>query len=67
MLGSNRCMKCDHFYHPLLVIFPMLVGGVALVLFLMFLNMTVSVGAINGMIFYANIVGLYDSAVFPDG
>ena len=67
MLGSNRCAECDGSYHILLVLFPMVVGGVTLVLLLIFLNLTVSVGTINGVIFYANIVGLYNGVVFPNG
>ena len=31
------------------------------------LNLTVTVGTINGLIFYANIVKLYESSFFPNG
>ena len=54
VLGSSRCKKCTNI--TILMIFPFLVVGLLLVIFLMLLNLTVSVGTINGLIFYANII-----------
>ena len=42
-------------------------AGFALVFFLTFLNLTVSQGTINGLIFYANIVKAYEAVFFPPG
>ena len=42
-----------------------LVSGMALVIFLTLLNLTVSVGTINGLIFYANIVRASHATFFP--
>ena len=62
-LGTNNCGQCTSVYLTLLV--PMALAGVALVVLLITLNMTVSEGTINGLIFYANIVKSYELTVFP--
>ena len=64
MLGSNKCKQCSNGYIALVIPFALL--GVALVVLLIVLNLTVAVGTINGLIFYANIVKLYESSLFPD-
>ena len=43
------------------------VAGVVLVILLMLLNLTVSVGSINGLLFYANLVKLNESVFFSSG
>ena len=64
-LGSNKCKKCtDDGYIALVVVFA--VAGIALVVLLIALNLTVSVGTINGLIFFANIVRLRDQIFFYD-
>ncbi len=40
-------------------------AGVLLVAFLLLLNLTVAVGTINGLIFYANIVAANEALIFP--
>jgi len=42
-------------------------AGIVLVVFLMLFNLTVSVGTINGLIFYANIVRANQAIFFPHG
>ena len=57
--GSSRCMKCHGKYWPLVLVGIILlevIAGIAIVCVLLFLNMTVAVGTINGILFYANIV-----------
>ena len=55
MFGSTRCMACPGQRHLwLLIAFSIM--GVALVTMLLLLNCTVSVGTINGLILYANII-----------
>ena len=54
MLGSSRCKHCSSKYLALII--PFALAGIALVLFLFVLKLTVAVGTINGLIFYANIV-----------
>ena len=53
VFGSNRCVLCAD-NHWLLV--PFAIMGVTLVALLFLLNFTVSVGTINGLILYANII-----------
>uniref|UniRef100_A0A1X7UFW1 Right handed beta helix domain-containing protein n=1 Tax=Amphimedon queenslandica TaxID=400682 RepID=A0A1X7UFW1_AMPQE len=65
MLGSNRCHYCDNKYLSLTIAF--IVVGIALVAFLTVCNMTVSIGSINGLLFYANIVKLNEVYFFPNG
>ena len=65
MLGSNKCASCNNNYISLLAAF--LVAGIVLVAFLITSNLTVSVGSINGLLFYANIVKLNQTVLFPNG
>ena len=55
--GTSRCMpnsQCTNSYLALLIVFAL--AGIALVAFIMLCNLTVAVGTINGLIFYANII-----------
>ena len=65
VLGTNRCAECSNVWLTLLL--PFTVAGIALVAFLIALNLTVSVGTINGLIFYANIIKIEESIFFPNG
>ena len=62
-LGSPKCKQCSDRYLSLLVIFP--AAGVALVAVLTILNLTVSVGTINGLILYVNIIRALHPIFFP--
>ena len=64
VLGSSKCMKCTDKHLALLLPFAIL--GILLVALILVLNMTVAVGTINGLIFYANIVGAAQSVFFSD-
>ena len=58
VLGSNECMECTTNYNmALIILFAFM--GIVLVVFLILLNLTVSVGTINGLLFTANIIKLY--------
>ena len=67
-LGSNDCIQC-HGFSYLALIFPFAAAGFGLVALLMVLNLTVSIGTINGLIFYASIVKISESTsiFFPNG
>ena len=65
VLGSSNCKKCSSHFVLLIPVF--IVAGIALVVFLMLFNFTVSVGTINGLIFYANIVRANHAIFFPRG
>ena len=65
MLGSNQCSLCQNKYISLVLIF--VVAGIGLVVFLLTCNLTVSVGSINGLLFYANIIKLNEAVLFSNG
>ena len=65
LLGSNRCASCSNVYLLLVLVFA--VAGIVLVGVIMALNLTVSVGAVNGLLLYANMVKLNESVFFPNG
>ena len=62
MLGTNGCGECSWPSILLLLVFAVL--GILLVVLLIVLNLTVSVGTINGLIFYANIVKIEEDYLF---
>ena len=64
-IGSSHCIYCSNDYNLTLVIF-FAAAGFLLVLFISVLNLTVTQGMINGVIFYANIVWTYQSILFPN-
>ena len=64
-LGTSQCLQCSNVY--LLLLIPFALAGVALVFLLLKCNLTVSVGTINGLIFYANIVRVNHTIFFPHG
>ena len=59
IFGSSRCMKCTNVH--ILITIIIIAAGIVLVLLLYVLNLTVTNGTINGIIFYANIVSINDS------
>ena len=64
MLGSSKCQVCSNTYLTLL--FPFAAAGVALVVFLTSLRLTVATGMINGLILYANIVQANKHLFLPE-
>ena len=65
MLGTSQCAECLNSFLSLLVAFA--AAGFALVLLVMVSNLTVTEGAVNGLIFYANIIHINHAAFFPQG
>lgn len=63
ILGDLRCALCSSKYLVLIPTFAIL--GLLLVVLLTMLNLTVSVGAINGLIFFVNVVQFNHSTFFP--
>ena len=57
-LGTVHCVSCPHFWPALFVLqlLGSLVAGLVLVSVLLMLNLTVAVGTLNGIIFYANVL-----------
>ena len=66
-LGSSLCLQCPSYWPVYLIAITLaaILAGVALVALLLLLNMTVSVGSLNGLIFYANIVYVNKSILLP--
>ena len=62
VLGTNRCLQCSDDYLWLIVAFAF--AGMTLVLLLLVLRLTVAVGTINGLIFYANIFAMNSATFF---
>ena len=63
-IGSSQCIECSNNDHLSLLIF-FVAAGFLLVIFILALNLTVTQGLINGLIFYANIVWAYKGILFP--
>ena len=64
VFGTSRCRECSNLM--IIALFPgVLMAGVLLVGFLMLLNLTVSAGPINGLIFYVNIIRANQHIFFP--
>ena len=61
-LGSGKCLKCSNTY--LLLVLPLAVAGLLVVAVLFTLQLTVSEGSINGLIFYANVMGMNHVVLF---
>ena len=64
-LGTLHCLDCSNAY--LALILPFALAGVVLVAVLLLLNLSVAVGTVNGLIFYANVVQANHSIFFPLG
>ena len=64
LLGSSHCGECPNSFH-LALLLPFAAAGIALVVFLSLLRLTVATGMINSIILYANIVQINRSAYFP--
>ena len=62
-IGSSQCIECPNSHNvALLLVFA--AAGVLLVFFILALNLTVTQGLVNGVIFYANTVWAYKMIFF---
>ena len=64
IFSSSHCHHCSDI--NLLIIVPIIVAGLALVVLLFLLNLTISEGIINPFILYANIISINDRMYFPN-
>lgn len=57
-MGTSSCIKCPKYWPALFaaIIVLSILTGIALVALLLVLNLTVGIGTLNGLIFYANII-----------
>ena len=65
-IGSSHCIYCPNDNHNLSLLIFFAAAGILLVCFVNFLNLTVAQGALNGIIFYANIVWQYQGIFFAN-
>ena len=66
-LGSSRCIPCSSHWPAKLaaIVVAAFIAGILLVVLILVLNLTVAVGSLNGIIFYANIVAANSNIFFP--
>ena len=62
-LGSLHCIPCNNSHIALIVLF--FLAGMILIAIIYSLRLTVAVGTINGLLFYANIIQANNDAYFP--
>ena len=63
VFGSPQCRVCSNAWLSLLIIFA--IAGVTLVTIIFVLNLTITSGTINGIIFYVNIISINGTILFP--
>ena len=63
VMGSSHCQKCSESFISLII--PFALAGIALVAFIMFLNVTVATGTIHELVFYANVLVSSRSIFLP--
>ena len=65
-LGNSRCINCSETWYKqfVAIVIVCLLAGIVLITLLMIFNLTVAVGSLNGLIFYANIIGANSSTFF---
>ena len=61
-LGSNECGNCNNSFVAMIILF--FFAGIGLIGLIIMLNLTVLVGTVNGLIFYANILKMYEHIFF---
>ena len=65
-IGSSHCIHCPNNNGLTLLIF-FAAAGFLLVFFINTFHVTLAQGLLDGLIFYANIVWIYQSVLFPEG
>ena len=65
-IGSSKCVQCTKVWPAVCTLFLIggVLAGIALVVLLMILNLTVAVGTLNGLLFFANVVGANSDIIF---
>ena len=63
-LGTNHCLHCPNTH--LALILPFALAGVVLVCFIKVIDLTISQGTLNGLIFYANVVKANEYLLFTE-
>ena len=66
-LGSSQCVSCPKYWPALLIVIILsaLLAGMILVLVILVLNLTVAIGTLNGVVFYANVIAANKNIFLP--
>ena len=66
-LGSSRCLSCSELWpvNLAVILVSSIIAGIVLVALLLALKLTVAIGTLNGIIFYANIVAANSNTFLP--
>ena len=66
-LGSSHCLPCSvHWYAVLItILIAAILAGIILVALILALNLTVAIGTLNGIVFYANVVYANNTVFLP--
>ena len=62
--GTSQCASCSNYYLLLILVF--MIMGVVLVGVLLLFSFTVTNGALNGIVMYANFIRISDTIFFPN-
>ena len=62
-LGSSKCLQCSNYW--LLLLIPFCLAGIALVVLLLILDINVSKGTLNSVVFYSNTVVANRAILIP--
>ena len=62
--GTSECQECSNAYLALLI--PFSLAGIALLVFIFLLRLTVDYGTLNGLIFFANIIQVNRTVFIPN-
>ena len=60
--GTSQCKQCSNDYLSLIIVFAIM--GIVLVLVLFLFNLTISNGAMNGVVLYSNLIRINDTIFF---
>jgi hypothetical protein len=63
VLGTRNCKLCTNWYLFLLIFFITI--GIVAIMIIQYLNITITAGYINGVIFYSNIISIYGPTIVP--
>ena len=66
-LGTSHCVPCPHYWLKLSITITIgaILAGIVMVAFLLMFKMTIAVGTVNGLVFFANIIHANKSIFIP--
>ena len=64
VFGSDTCKKCENIWLITIVMYAVL--GIVLIVLLFLLKLTVTVGTINGLVFFCNVISINEKLFFNE-